>query len=307
MINIALGSDDGYAPHAAALIHSLAAAHGRGRVHLYYYCDDSLTAGTRATLKAYCERLGVGLRFVDVDPTPFRGLHANERLPLLCWYRTCLAELLPELDRVLYLDTDIIVSEPLDALYDMEMGNNLAAVVNDHLAAIAFPEVAKRVEIPYENYFNSGVMLLNLKAIRAAGGGERVLKIARDNIERLYFPDQDALNLAFGPRSILLDPRWNFPPITYRYFEHYRGNPFIDSLPACRRVVEPSFRPAILHFLAQPKPWAAFKAYEYVWEYHRHRARTPWAPPLKETLLWWMRTHTPWIQNAWNRLRGRGA
>jgi lipopolysaccharide biosynthesis glycosyltransferase len=304
MINIAVGSDDGYAPHAATLIHSLAAVHGRDKIKIYYYCDSSLSAGVRAVLAAYCDKLGVGLRFMEIDPARFQGLHANERLPLLCWYRVCLADFLPEVDRILYLDTDIVALEPVDEIFNMDMGDKLAGVVNDHLAAIAFPEVAKRVNIPYEDYFNSGVMLLNLKAIREAGGGDRILKIARANMDRLYFPDQDALNLALGPRSIMLDPRWNYPPITAKYFEHYRGNPMIESLPASRRVVSPDFKPALLHFLAQPKPWVAFDAYEYVWEYHRHRAHTPWAPPLSGTLMWWMRTHMPWMQKAWRALRG---
>jgi len=307
MINIAVGSDDGYAPHAATLIHSLAAVHGRDKIKIYYYCDASLSAAVRGVLAAYCKKLGVGLQFLEVDPARFQGLHANERLPLLCWYRVCLADFLPEVDRILYLDTDIVAMQSVDEIFNMDMGDKLAAVVNDHLAAIAFPEVAKRVDIPYEDYFNSGVMLLNLKAIREAGGGERILKIARENMDRLYFPDQDALNLALGPRSIMLDSRWNYPPITARYFEHYRGNPMIESLPACRRVVAPDFKPALLHFLAQPKPWVAFDAYEYVWEYHRHRAHTPWAPSKKETLLWWMRTHMSWMQKTWRALRGSKA
>ena len=305
MIHIAIGSDDGYAPHAATLIHSLATTHGRDRVQIYYYCDTSLSAAVRETLAAYCKRVGVGLRFVDVDPTPFLGLHADARLPLLCWYRLYLAEYLPDVDRVLYLDTDIVALEPVDEIFNMDMGDHLAAVVNDHLAAIAFPEVAKRVDIPYEKYFNSGVMLLNLKAIRAAGGGARILKIARDNIERLHFPDQDALNLALGPRSIMLDSRWNYPPLTQRYFEHYRGNPQITTLPSCVNVARADFKPALLHFLAQPKPWVAFEAYDYVWDYHRHRAHTPWAPSRFETLRWWGRTHFPALQKAWRSLRRR--
>lgn len=303
MIHIAVGSDDGYAPHAATLIHSLAAQHARGTVQITYYCDATLTPGVRAVLSAYCEKLGVGLRFLDIDPARFQGLHANERLPLLCWYRVCLADFLPEVDRILYLDTDIVAMAPIDEMFNMEMGDKLAAVVNDPLAAIAFPEVAKRVNIPYEDYFNSGVMLLNLKAIREAGGGERILKIARDNLDRLYFPDQDALNLALGPRSIMLSQRWNYPPLARRYFEHYAGNPAITELPSCREMVSADFKPALLHFLANPKPWSANEPYDYIWEYHRHRAKTPWPLPMRKTLRWWMVTHLPWVRALWRKLR----
>lgn len=304
-IHVAMGSDDGYAPHAAALIHSLAAVHARNQVHVHYYCDRSLGADVRKILAGYCAQLAVGLDFIEVDPASFQGLHANERLPLLCWYRTHLADYLPDVDRVLYLDTDIIVREAVDEIFAMDMGDQWVAVVNDHLAGIAHPEVAPGIGVDYDKYFNSGVMLLNLKAIREAGGGARILQIARDNLARLHFPDQDALNLALGPRSILLDPRWNYPPLTPSYFEYFQGNPLIASLPACQRISSPDFKPALLHFLAQPKPWHAFKAYPYVWDYHRHRMHTPWGYSLKDSVLWWMRTHTPWIQSAWNWLRGK--
>lgn len=303
MIHIAVGSDDGYAPHAATLIHSLAAQHGRGTLQITYYCDATLTASVRTVLAAYCEKLGVGLRFLDIDPARFQGLHANERLPLLCWYRVCLADYLPDVDRILYLDTDIVAMAPIDEMFNMELGDKLAAVVNDPLAAIAFPEVAKRVDIPYEDYFNSGVMLLNLKAIREAGGGERILKIARDNLDRLYFPDQDALNLALGPRSIMLSQRWNYPPLARRYFEHYPNSSAITDLPSCREMLSADFKPALLHFLANPKPWSASEPYDYVWEYHRHRAQTPWPLPMRNTIRWWLVTHLPGLRNLWRTVR----
>lgn len=305
MIHVACSANDKYAPHAATLIRSLAKAHPRGMVQVHFLCDASLTPGTRDTLAAFCRRIGVGIDFRDVGGPRFDNLLATSRVPTLCWYRTCLDEFLPQLDRVLYLDTDIVATESLQTLFDMDMGDALVGVVNDYLAALAFPEVAQRIGIAYRDYFNSGVMLLNLKAIRAAGGGERILQIARDNHERLHFPDQDALNLALGPRCKWLDPRWNFPPLAYRYFEHFKGNPQIDALPACREVRRPDFKPALLHFLAHPKPWETYEPYPGIWEYHRHRARTPWPPPTWDTFRWWVRTHVPApLMKFTRRLRG---
>jgi lipopolysaccharide biosynthesis glycosyltransferase len=276
MIHVACASDDGYAPHAAALIHSLAQSQGDRGVSIYYLHDHTLTSPIQATLKAYCDKLGVALRFIQVNGGDATGgLPASNLIPELAWYRTLLPDLLPELDRVLYLDTDIVVRDSLAGFHDLELGDHYAACINDYLAAIAHPEVAKNINIGYEKYFNSGVMLLNLKALRRDGGGQRILDIAKKNIAHLHFPDQDALNLALGFNALLVDPCWNYPALSDEYFSRYRGNPAL-SLASCDRVCESDFEPVIVHYSAHPKPWVTFNSLPYFSLYHYHRAQTPW-------------------------------
>src|SRR3569623_1533051 len=155
MIHVACASDDAYAPHAAVLIRSLATSQGARGVSIYYLHDHTLTAPVQATLKTYCDKLGVALRFIRVDGGEATGqLPASSLIPELAWYRTLLPDLLPELDRVLYLDTDIVVRESLAGFYDRDLGDAYAASSNDYLAAIAHPEVAKNIYVPYEKYFN---------------------------------------------------------------------------------------------------------------------------------------------------------
>lgn len=276
MIHVACASDDAYAPHAAALIHSLATSQGDRGVSIYYLHDHTLTSPVQATLKAYCDKLGVPLRFIKVDGGEATGgLPACDLIPELAWYRTLLPDLLPELDRVLYLDTDIVVQDSLAEFYDRDLGDHYAACINDYLAAIAHPEVAKNIDIAYEKYFNSGVMLLNLKALRRDGGGQRILDIAKKNIAHLHFPDQDALNLALGFNAQLVDPCWNYPALSDEYFAKHRGSPAL-ALASCKRVRERNFRPVIVHYSAHPKPWKSFNPLPYFSYYHYHRAQTPW-------------------------------
>ncbi|PTU32915.1 glycosyltransferase family 8 protein [Stenotrophobium rhamnosiphilum] len=276
MIHVACASDDAYAPHAAALIHSLAKTQGDRGVQIYYLHDHTLTAPVQATLKSYCDKLGVGLRFLEVKGGETTGdLPACSLIPELAWYRTLLPDLLPELDRVLYLDTDIVVRESLAEFFDADIGDTYGACINDYLAAIAHPEVAKNIDIAYEKYFNSGVMLLNLKTLRRDGGGQRILDIARKNVGHLHFPDQDALNLAIGFNIHLVSPRWNFPALSTEYFSKYRGNPAL-TMASCKQVLSSDFRPVIIHYSAHPKPWATFNPLPYFADYHHHRAQTPW-------------------------------
>jgi lipopolysaccharide biosynthesis glycosyltransferase len=276
MMHIACASDDAYAPHAAALIHSIAHVQRGRAVQFHYLHDHTLTAPTQRMLLDFCTRLGVGLQFLAVSAGGATGgLPVSAVIPEIGWYRALLPELLPDLDRVLYLDTDIIATAPLDGFYDMDLEGFQAACINDYLAAIAHPEVARNIDIPYERYFNSGVMLLNLRELRAAGGGRRILDIARQHISRLHFPDQDALNLALGPHTRLVGPEWNYPALTADYFRRHRGNPGLN-LASSRAVTRADFSPAIIHYSAHPKPWATFNPYPYFSCYHVHRAQTPW-------------------------------
>lgn len=276
MIHVACASDDAYAPHAAALIHSLATSQGDRGVSIYYLHDHTLTSPVQATLRTYCDKLGVALRFIKVDSGDATGgLPASNLIPELAWYRTLLPDLLPELDRVLYLDTDIIVRDSLSSFFDRDLGDSYAACINDYLAAIAHPEVAKNIDIAYDKYFNSGVMLLNLRTLRRDGGGQRILNIAKKNITHLHFPDQDALNLALGFNAQLVDPCWNYPALSDEYFSRYSGNPQLE-LASCKRVRESGFSPVIVHYSAHPKPWVTFNSLSYFSHYHHHRAQTPW-------------------------------
>lgn len=276
MIHVACASDDAYAPHAAALIHSLAKTQGDRGVSIYYLHDHTLTSPIQATLKTYCDGLGVKLRFIKVEGGEATGkLPACSLIPELAWYRTLLPDLLPELDRVLYLDTDIIVRDSLAEFFDSDLGDAYAACINDYLAAIAHPEVAKNIEVAYEKYFNSGVMLLNLKALRGNGGGQRILDIARKNIDHLHFPDQDALNLAIGFNAHLVSPRWNYPALSGEYFSKFKGNPAL-AMDSVKEVRRRNFQPVILHYSAHPKPWATYNSLPYFSYYHYHRAQTPW-------------------------------
>lgn len=278
-MHIACASDDAYAPHAAALIHSLAVTQGGARLQVHYLHDHTLSTAVQETLRQFCQRLGVGLNFLPVSAGQATGgLPVSTVIPEIGWYRALLPDLLPGLDRILYLDTDIIVNAPLDEFYGTPLEGLYAACINDYLAAIAHPEVAKNIDVPYERYFNSGVMLLNLQALREAGGSARILSIARQHIHHLHFPDQDALNLALWEHAVIVGPKWNYPALTPDYFRRHAGNPALQ-MESAREVVAPGFEPAIIHYSAHPKPWNTVNPHPYFDCYHRHREQTPWPRP----------------------------
>jgi lipopolysaccharide biosynthesis glycosyltransferase len=125
------------------------------------------------------------------------------------WFRILLPELLPDVDRVLYLDVDTIVTAPLTPLWETDIsGHNLAAVTNvvepwrgNRAADLGLPGP--------ESYFNSGVLLLNLAELRATDAIRQLRECVAQRGDELIWPDQDALNLVLGDRRLALHPRWN--------------------------------------------------------------------------------------------------
>jgi len=113
------------------------------------------------------------------------------------WYRTFLDEFLPELERVIYLDADVVVVAELGALWRTELGGNLVGAVSGAAS----------------ESFDPGVLLLDLAALRAAGALERVRTHAATRREGAA-PVQGALNAIVADRWLALDPRWNDVTLT---------------------------------------------------------------------------------------------
>lgn len=121
-----------------------------------------------------------------------------------------LAEILRQEDKVIYLDGDTLVQKSLRTLYDYVLEDYYVAAAEDMLDmdAAGYPVLAKRIGLDREDYFNSGVMLLNLKEMRADAVAEKLLEYRKSGIN--YFMDQDALNAVLGRRRLKLPYIYNF-------------------------------------------------------------------------------------------------
>src|SRR5262245_14112167 len=120
--------------------------------------------------------------------------------------RLLAAEVLP-LDSFLYLDCDIVVQESVAYLLTLDVGDNLVAAVPDGLAQ---PDGRKRVRCDRsETYFNTGVLAINTKAWRKAGGLARIREICLEYRGRLSAADQDIVNVLCRSAKVMLEPHWN--------------------------------------------------------------------------------------------------
>lgn len=132
------------------------------------------------------------------------------RWPIEVYYRLFAPFLLSNLDRVLYLDSDMVIDGSLEPLYELEMGNDMVACVTDDVIQKK-GEFYGRLGLSAEHiYVNSGMILFNIKKILEKFTIEDVLRIIRENQENLLYPDQDVLNIMYTKYILTVDYRYNW-------------------------------------------------------------------------------------------------
>lgn len=236
-----------------------------------------VSAADEAALKALAEEnITVSvLPQEEVDLFYIRDTHVS-KTSLLKYY---IAKALPQLDKVLYIDSDVLVLRDLNNIYNTDITNKYLAVVKD---PSWFFENMHVVELNLEErgfYFNSGVMLMNLKKFRDDGLQAKLEDYTNNNF-RTYM-DQDALNVVVGNDVVLLPFEANAMNF---FFEHNDLNTMGQFYGRQWQSYEDVFAPVtILHFASSKKPLGKpapstefFRMLQRLWE--RYYANLP---PLK--------------------------
>lgn len=278
-LQVACAADASYLPHCAAVLSSLRAVDHGAPVHAHVLHPPELDGAALERLVSMADGESLTITPHAVAARRVAGLPAWGRIPQTMWFRILLPELLPDADRVLYLDADVLVVDSLAPLWASDLtGSWVAAVTNvperhmlGHATQVGLPDP--------RGYFNSGVLLLNLAAMRRDGRTAALLACAREQADRLLWPDQDALNLVLGPRRRALHPRWNLMNSIRRF-------PWADELLDPTERSDAIRRPAIVHFEgpAENKPWHVLCDHPYRERYAECRRRTPWPHVRREGL-----------------------
>ena len=199
----------------------------------------------------------------------YQHLPSHGHLSTAMYLRLFMAEYLPQnLDRVLYLDSDLVlVGGDIAVLWSLPLGDT-------YLGAAWEPYDAKqRVPLGFsaeDFYFNSGVMLINLRRWRDDGITERLLSFAEANRAILHSPDQDVLNSVLRGKVTDIGSRWNWQALFPRFLpEELRLTP--EQFKSLRK------KPSIVHFTSAYKPWFWRWEPHYKHLYTRVLRQTPWA------------------------------
>jgi len=271
VIHVSCAVEGDYVPHSAAMLHSVIANSGGLGVHVHYLHGPDFSRQSGTLLREMLEDLGAGISFFEIDDERVAGLPTKGFTGKATWYRIFLPELLPDVERVLYLDSDLIAMDSLVPLWETDVtGCYLAAVTNvfqhNHLHRPAGLGLSGPAA-----YFNAGVILMNLDLLRRERQTEALLAYATENADRLEWRDQDTLNVVLGKRRLHLHPRWNAMTAVLDF-------PQAKDVFGPEAVEEARATPAIRHFEGpeQNKPWHYLCDRDLREAYFEHRRETPW-------------------------------
>ncbi|MCQ2004426.1 glycosyltransferase family 8 protein [Rhizobium sp. NRK18] len=202
----------------------------------------------------FCGRLIGKVHFLEIDATHFVHLRQRMReghVSDAALYRCAMGSLLPDtVEKILYIDCDTLVLKPLDRLYNTDLDGKIAAAHRtplDHLSDMG---------VDANEYFNSGVMLIDLALWRKSRVEAETFDVLAAHGPRLKMWDQCALNIVLAGKTAPLDSEYNHlvnrPPVGGHY------------------VV-----PTILHYAGHRKPWLNGGT---IWDglYLEATQKTPW-------------------------------
>jgi lipopolysaccharide biosynthesis glycosyltransferase len=268
VIHVAFTAERGYVRHAAAMLDSLLQHHAPEQLKLSVLQGPDHATDESVELERWLAARGCALQRLTIAEQQLEGFRSTY-FHRSIWYRILLPELLPEAARVLYLDADVLVTAPLDELWNVALADNLFAGVTNPLYPFMGNWPVSKLGLPSERlYPNSGVLLMDLAAMRHAHFVEGVRRYARAHIHG-GCAEQDALAAAYHPQCLFVHPRWNAQ--TPLYDLPAQVLPWTD-----QEIREAREHPAIVHFTGPAKPSHYLCRHPYRDAYVRHRAATPW-------------------------------
>lgn len=188
---------------------------------------------------------------IVVNPELFQEAPTFRHYTISMYYRLLAYKILPEsIDKILYLDPDILVINTITPLWQIDVSDFLfAAAIHTQITNITNRINEIRLQT-YETpgYYNSGVMLLNLKKQRAELDPTEVFTYIKEHIQELILPDQDVLNGLYGTAIYPIDDSiYNYD---VRHFETY----FLTSTGTkdLEWIIQNT---VILHYCGKNKPW----------------------------------------------------
>ncbi|WP_304332719.1 glycosyltransferase family 8 protein [Brachyspira innocens] len=254
-MDICLCSDNNYAKYMGTTIASiLSNSKEDEEIYFHLIVDNDVTDDSKNKLLSLKKIKNCEMKFYTPDVEKYKKwfeVGSVKHLSAATFYRLDIHRLIQDIDKVLYLDCDIIVNDSLKELFEIDINNYYIITVKD----IYFLDSKKDIN---ESYFNSGVILVNSKLWLESNVSELFENYYLNNYKNIY-GDQDILNYCLKEKVKYLDNIWNYFPLK----SLYDGKPIKDI--------------KIPHYAAAVKPWndngRVFYFADEFWKYYQ---LTPW-------------------------------
>lgn len=292
-IAVVLAADEQFAMPLAVTVKSAINARSSGCAMHFYILDAGFSSTSRSLLADSWKAPGVSVSWLRLDMAQFDELPVSGHLSRAAYSRIMMAEMLPEsLERVMYLDADMLIRRGLEELWLLPFGSSVCLAVQDvgvpwlnsEIVLANYEQCRQYIPIPkpvpnYEEfgmsgtapYFNSGLLVVDLKKWRLLEIGQQALSCLKTHKEHALWLDQYALNVVLYDRWRPIDMRWNQGAHIYLYPDWQNSPLDSDSFKSLRDD------PFIVHFSSCCKPWHRGCAHPWSNSYFAVLDQTAWA------------------------------
>ena len=199
--------DDNYACPTAVAITSLIQNRNTSTYKVYVLGVDLSEDSVRRISSLSDKSVSIEVRQVELSERQKEVKAIRERVTLAALLKFDLPLMFQQYDKLIYIDSDVIISKDLADLYSIPLQTEYAAVVKDTITVRGRDKHLKTIDFKLESYFNSGVLLLNTKKMREDDIPNKLLEYRING--KNHFMDQDALNVVFNGNVKYISPYFN--------------------------------------------------------------------------------------------------
>ena len=262
-INVSVACDDNYSQYAGVLIASILENANSLDDLCIYVLDGGISETRKQEISSLKSIKDCEIVFVPVNESlyeEYKKVKTLEHISFATFYRLKLPSMLPNVDKVIYLDCDMVVMDSLAELFNTDIGDCYIAGCED----IGSGKILSK----YKNYVNAGMLVFDLDKMRKENVEKTFLEYTVANIDKLKHSDQDIINYSCKGHIYILDEKWNVQSSNFTNRSSYTNEP------------------KIIHFIAKRKPWkwASF-SYHRDW-YFKYLQLTPWKLSEEEYKHW---------------------
>lgn len=264
-INICLSCDDNYSKYAGVVMASiLFNADNDDNLH-FYILDGNISQKNKENLLSLKNIKNCNIHFIPIDESKFQiyqQINTHKYITLPTFYRLKLSELLPDVNKIIYLDCDMVVNSSLKELFNINLDDNIIGGVLD-------ARVKHKRQWKNEKYINAGMIVFDLARIRQENIENKFIEYTKNNIDTIKTGDQDIINFTLKDKIQILPDIWNVQVSGFASRTNFTRYP------------------KIIHYIGSDKPWVFASCTYFKDLYFKYLQLTPWSLTEEEKLKWY--------------------
>ncbi|KRM89519.1 glycosyltransferase family 8 protein [Liquorilactobacillus vini] len=249
-INLLFSIDDRFAKQLKTLLFSIKLNTPDKEFHIFIL-QKKMHQQNKNEIQQFCNLLGIKCSWLMINKEKFHHAPKTKRYPETIYYRLLAQNYLPkEVEKIIYLDADILCINDLSKLFQLEIDDYLYAAAS-HSQLTNFTNVVNKVRLKMyeaEEYYNSGVLLINVPKARQEIKSNELEKFVEKNSATLLLPDQDILNSLYASKI------YSIPDQIYNY--DARKSLIYEMISSGDWDLDWVIKHTVfLHFCGRDKPW----------------------------------------------------